>query len=323
MKRFKNLMIATMIFLLAISVNTFAYEEIFLVVDGKKIEADAPAFIENDRTLVPIRFVSEALGYNVFWDNGERKVTIVKENAKDNESKKMELKIDKDKVFLYDNNDTKKETNLDVPAKIVKDRTFVPIRFVAENFGTKVDWDNDTKTVIIGDATKYDKEEITKLRKSNNIQSQNTNDNKLSKSIINNKTNYSNSTVKSETTKNNDNTSLFDKDTKDYTGRYVNLESGLYTLTIEKRGNEYFATAYRKEKNGEEQTISNVSLKMNSDGRSGIFISPEEQNIMNDNPVVFTENFLNFGDAKYVKASESSDVSYINGDYYINGQVVK
>ena len=43
------------------------------------------------------------------------------------------------------------EAVLDVPAKIINDRTMVPVRFVAENMGYFVDWDATNRTVIIGE----------------------------------------------------------------------------------------------------------------------------------------------------------------------------
>ncbi|MDO5479849.1 MAG: copper amine oxidase N-terminal domain-containing protein [Clostridia bacterium] len=48
------------------------------VVNGKEVKLDAPAFIENDRTYTPIRFISENLGAKVFWNGETEKVTIVK-----------------------------------------------------------------------------------------------------------------------------------------------------------------------------------------------------------------------------------------------------
>ncbi len=40
-------------------------------------------------------------------------------------------------------------TNLDVPAKIINDRTMVPVRFVAESLGIHVLWDEAANTVVI------------------------------------------------------------------------------------------------------------------------------------------------------------------------------
>ena len=45
-------------------------------VDGEAVELAVPAFIENGRTYLPVRFVSEYLGANVAWDDATRTVTI-------------------------------------------------------------------------------------------------------------------------------------------------------------------------------------------------------------------------------------------------------
>jgi hypothetical protein len=46
------------------------------------------------------------------------------------------------------------DVEIDVPAMITDDRTFVPVRAVSESFGCDVDWDGETKTVIIKGETK-------------------------------------------------------------------------------------------------------------------------------------------------------------------------
>ncbi len=48
------------------------------IVNGKAVRLDSPAFIENDRTYTPIRFISEELGASVEWFEGEQKVVITK-----------------------------------------------------------------------------------------------------------------------------------------------------------------------------------------------------------------------------------------------------
>ena len=48
------------------------------VVNGKTVKLDSPAFIENDRTYTPIRFISEELGADVEWIESEQQVIITK-----------------------------------------------------------------------------------------------------------------------------------------------------------------------------------------------------------------------------------------------------
>lgn len=104
--------------------------------EGKKM--DAKPFIKNDRTLVPLRFIVEAIGGEVNWDNDNRLVTV---NSK---GKNIELPIDS-KTIKIDG----KDVNIDQAAIIKGDRTFVPIRFIAENLDMVVNYINDTREIEI------------------------------------------------------------------------------------------------------------------------------------------------------------------------------
>lgn len=104
--------------------------------EGKKM--DAKPFIKNDRTLVPLRFIVEAIGGEVNWDNDNRLVTV---NSK---GKTIELPIDS-KTIKIDG----KDVNIDQAAIIKGDRTFVPIRFIAENLDMFVNYINDTREIEI------------------------------------------------------------------------------------------------------------------------------------------------------------------------------
>lgn len=57
------------------------------MVNGEKVKLDSPAFIENDRTYTPLRFISEELGANVEWVEKEQKVIITKSEIKKAETK--------------------------------------------------------------------------------------------------------------------------------------------------------------------------------------------------------------------------------------------
>lgn len=50
--------------------------EWYAFANGKQINLDVPAMIENGRTLVPVRVISESLGATVNWDGTSRTVTI-------------------------------------------------------------------------------------------------------------------------------------------------------------------------------------------------------------------------------------------------------
>ncbi len=94
--------------------------------------------IKNDRTMLPIRFVAENLGAKVSWDEETRTVTI-----EDGETT-IEITIDSD-IALIDG----EEYKLDSPAYIKNDRTYLPVRFVAEGLKARVFWNEKTQEVTI------------------------------------------------------------------------------------------------------------------------------------------------------------------------------
>ncbi len=98
-------------------------------IDGIEIMFDQPPILENDRTLAPVRFIFTALGYDVNWDEDTETVYA----AKGTDS--IILKIDD--TTAYVNGEAK---ILDVPARLVNDRTLVPLRFISENSDAMVDW---------------------------------------------------------------------------------------------------------------------------------------------------------------------------------------
>ncbi len=105
---------------------------------GKTVKLAAAPVIRDGRTLVPVRFVSENLGSNVDWNNDTREVTI------SDGSNRISLKIDSDSVSVNG-----VSYKLDVPAMIIGSSTMVPIRFVSESLGAKVEWNGDKKEITI------------------------------------------------------------------------------------------------------------------------------------------------------------------------------
>ena len=136
MKKIISLLLAAMFILVPLSVS--AQSEIKVVLEGTEIVFDQPPVIISDRTMVPVRAIYEALGADVSWDGATRTASGEKNGII------VSFTIDEPKVSI---NYNKKE--IDAPAVIVNDRTLVPVRALAEGFGVKVDWDADTRTVIL------------------------------------------------------------------------------------------------------------------------------------------------------------------------------
>lgn len=110
-------------------------------VDGEPYTLDAEPCInaESGRTLVPARFVSEALGAEVDWDSEAGRVTIT-----DGE-KEIILTLGSSAVLV-----NRAERTIDcAPTTLPPGRTFVPLRFVSENLGAKVGYEGDTGKITI------------------------------------------------------------------------------------------------------------------------------------------------------------------------------
>lgn len=112
--------------------------DVNLVINNEKVSADVMPLIQNDRTLVPARAVFETLGGTVEWNQSNYTVTV------EYDAVVVVLKINSNVAMV--NGD---EKTLEVPAQIIKDRTMIPVRFVAEELGFSVGWVNDTRTVTI------------------------------------------------------------------------------------------------------------------------------------------------------------------------------
>jgi len=113
------------------------------IVNGVQNTLDSPPVIKNNRTLLPIRVIIEALGGSVSWDGTEKKVTItLKETT-------IQLWIGKPTAKVNGTDSPIDATNPKVVPEIINGRTMLPLRFVTENLGCDVQWDGTTKTVTI------------------------------------------------------------------------------------------------------------------------------------------------------------------------------
>jgi hypothetical protein len=111
-------------------------------VNNEKLTFDAEPFIENDRALVPMRAIFEALGAKIVWDDDTKTVFAIMET----ESEVNSITVQTGSLSAFVNSN---EITLDVPAQIVNDRTFVPLRFVSEALNNSVEWDGSTKTITV------------------------------------------------------------------------------------------------------------------------------------------------------------------------------
>lgn len=112
-----------------------------VTVNGSAVTwTDAAPFIDaNNRTMVPLRAVGDALGLKVEWDNAAREASF------SDGSKTLYFPIDSNTARTNDG----KSIPMDTAAVIVNSRTYAPVRYLAEFFGHTVTWDNASRTVVI------------------------------------------------------------------------------------------------------------------------------------------------------------------------------
>jgi len=124
------------------AISTYAQSDITITYNGTEIQFGLPPIIQSDRVLVPLSTIKEALDMQISWNDEEQSIHFI--NIKN--GRNYYLAIDRPLVELGD--DTLRLV-IDVPPTIVNGKIFIPVRFFAERLGFNVDWDENTRTVII------------------------------------------------------------------------------------------------------------------------------------------------------------------------------
>jgi photosystem II stability/assembly factor-like uncharacterized protein len=114
-----------------------------MMLDDKSVSIDVPPQIVQGRTLLPIKWVAEPLGASVVWDPSERRVTIILDATT------LELWIGKGTAHVNGSDVAIDPENAGVVPLIVSGRTMLPVRFVAEQLGAKVEYDAADRSVTI------------------------------------------------------------------------------------------------------------------------------------------------------------------------------
>lgn len=134
-----NKILLVLIFTMFLSTATFAQnQQIQVLVDGVRLHTDVAPKTVNNRTLLPMRAIFEAMGAEVKWDAKNNTAIGVRGNDT------IKLKIGNRTATING-----KTVMIDVPATAVNGRTLVPTRFIAESLGAEVNWDPATRAVII------------------------------------------------------------------------------------------------------------------------------------------------------------------------------
>lgn len=133
------------------TIHHYNAESVYLYVNGSKIEnLPMPPIIINGTTLVPAREALEPLGAVVDWKKETNEVFVAYNDSI------VILKIGSNTANVNGN-----IINISIPAKIINNKTMVPVRFIAESFGLDVNWDNESRNINIAEIIKETTTELT------------------------------------------------------------------------------------------------------------------------------------------------------------------
>ncbi len=137
-KKITAVVLSLVLMLCASVVPAIAADSIKITIDGQAQTYDQMPVMVNDRVLVPMRGIFEALGATIAWEEATETVTGTLGSTT------VTLKIGDTKATVNGSTVT-----LDVPAQLVNDRTLVPVRFISESLGAEVEWVESSQTVVI------------------------------------------------------------------------------------------------------------------------------------------------------------------------------
>lgn len=148
-------MMSLLFSMLTVKVNA-SNDDIKVLVDGTELTFDVPPQIIDDYTMVPMRAIFEALGYDVTWDEEKKVIGAYRYSQLIymNLNEKQYMNITGDINNIVNNMPMTEIKNnygktLDVEPQIINGRTLVPLRSISEDAGCIVKWDNSTRTVTI------------------------------------------------------------------------------------------------------------------------------------------------------------------------------
>ncbi|MCI8284805.1 MAG: copper amine oxidase N-terminal domain-containing protein [Firmicutes bacterium] len=136
MKRKISILLVITLIISLIPLQVFANKDITVTLNGQNVNFDINPQMINNRVMVSMRHIFESFGMNVSYSGGKIYA------SDDNNRIQMEVGL----KWIYKNTSN---IEMDVPPRIVNNRTLVPVRAISECLGADVKWDNNSRTVII------------------------------------------------------------------------------------------------------------------------------------------------------------------------------
>ena len=134
-KIFRNCATLMLAIFMLVNSAVFYANEVRVEIDGSPVPFDVAPFIQEGRTMVPLRAIADMLDIEVEWNPDNREISY-----RNHEDVIFVLTVGYEYVAFGLSIDDMQTVHLDAPPVIVNDRTFVPLRFIAESLGVYIDF---------------------------------------------------------------------------------------------------------------------------------------------------------------------------------------
>jgi copper amine oxidase-like protein len=138
------LLVAGLALILAVVHFVYADSSVRIFIDAQELTLDRLPVVVGGHVLVPLRGIFEQLGAVLVWEDPVTHAIIVSRDATQGRGPQVRLAVGSRLAFVND-----QPVTLDVPPMVIGGRTLVPLRFVSEGLGAKVEWDAVNRIVRI------------------------------------------------------------------------------------------------------------------------------------------------------------------------------
>ena len=143
----KTILFLSLLFIFS-GLNAFSFEynvPICVKIEDEYVNLDKDPLLIDDRTYLPVRFFCESLSAIVDWEDRTKTVTVTKDDIN------LSFQVGSNTAYLNG-----KKTPVGAKAILIDDRTYLPMRFIAESMGGTVNWNDNYLTVEINNLTLSD-----------------------------------------------------------------------------------------------------------------------------------------------------------------------
>lgn len=169
-KGLKLILVTVVVMVMVSSVPVFGANDITVYKDGQQITFDAPIYIKDGLTMVPMRSIAEAVGCTVTWNDEIRTAFIIGRRTDNNDVVNIDMSFSvgssgshyREELGMQNWQMQYKEEDkpIGTAVEIANGRVMLPLRFLAENLGFTVNWDNASRRIDISKGNTSDTQQL-------------------------------------------------------------------------------------------------------------------------------------------------------------------